>query len=142
MGYQELGILRPDLVLFLDVPPDISRKLNRQKSDRKYLKGMKQDIAERRRDHQLAAYKSYLNEVRLNDWWLKIRCLTNDKLELAAAVHHRIWNKLSGLEGQIILNAPPVFLPPDRDLQLLPQEFRHMILGIPRRSYFRRRPGR
>jgi len=100
MGYQELGILRPDLVLFLDVPPDISRKLNRQKSDRKYLKGMKQDIAERRRDHQLAAYKSYLNEVRLNDWWLKIRCLTNDKLELAAAVHHRIWNKLSPLLPQ------------------------------------------
>jgi hypothetical protein len=61
------------------------------------LKGRKQDIAERHRAHQFSAYKSYLDEVRLNDWWLKIRCLTNGKLDSAAAIHRRIWDKLSPL---------------------------------------------
>ena len=91
MGYEELGILRPDLVLFLDVPPQISLKLNNAKSARQYLKGKKQDIAERHRDHQLAAYKSYLEEVRLNDYWIKIRCLTNEKLDSAQKIHQRTW---------------------------------------------------
>lgn len=95
MGYDELGILRPDLVLFLDVPPKISLKLNKTKSAREYLKGRKRDIAERHRDHQLSAYKSYLDEVRLNDWWLKIRCLTHEKLDSAETIHRRIWNELS-----------------------------------------------
>lgn len=95
MGYDELGILRPDLVLFLDVPPQISLKLNKNKSSREYLKGRKMDIAERHRDHQLSAYKSYLEEVRLNDWWIKISCLTNGKLDSAETIHRRIWDKLS-----------------------------------------------
>lgn len=95
IGYDELGILRPDLVLFLDVPPQISMKLNKTKNVREYLKGKKEDIAERHRDHQLAAYKSYLNEVRLNDWWVKIRCLTHGKLDSPVVIHRRIWDKLS-----------------------------------------------
>lgn len=94
MGYDELGILRPDLVLFLDVPPKISLKLNKTKTAREYLKGKKQDIAESHRDHQLAAYKSYLTEVRLNNWWLKIRCLTRGQLDSPTAIHRRIWDKL------------------------------------------------
>ena len=91
MGYQELGILRPDLVLFLDVPPKISLKLNKTKSAREYLKGRKQDIAKRHRDHQFAAYKSYLDEVRLNDWWTKVKCVSKGKLDPAQKIHQRIW---------------------------------------------------
>lgn len=94
MGYDELGILRPDLVLFLDVPPEISLKLNKTKTAREYLKGRKQDIAERHRDHQFSSYQSYLAEVRLNDWWQKIRCLTGGKIDSPAVIHRRIWDKL------------------------------------------------
>ncbi|MBI5356082.1 hypothetical protein HZB78_00520 [Candidatus Collierbacteria bacterium] len=94
MGYEELGILRPDLVLFLDVPPNISAKLNRQKLDRKYLKGKKQDIAERHKHHQLAAYKSYLDEVRRNDWWAKVKCVSKTKLDSPQLIHQRIWKKV------------------------------------------------
>jgi len=92
MGYKELGILQPDLVLFLDVPPKISLKLNKTKSVRKYLKGRKQDIAERHKYHQLSAYKSYLNEISLSGWWLKIRCLTNGKLDPSEIINSRIFN--------------------------------------------------
>jgi dTMP kinase len=91
MGYEELGILRPDLVLFLDVPPQISLKLNKTKPAREYLKGKKQDIAERRRDHQFAAYKSYLSEVRLNDWWIKVKCVSKGKLDSPEVIHQRVW---------------------------------------------------
>jgi len=94
MGYEELGILRPDLVLFLDVPPKISLKLNKTKSDREYLKGRKQDIAERHHHHQFSAYKSYINEVYLNDWWYKIRCLTKGKLDQAEIINNRIFRQV------------------------------------------------
>lgn len=95
IGYEELGILRPDLVLFLDVPPKISLKLNKTKTAREYLKGRKQDIAERHRHHQFSAYKSYLNEVHLNDWWVKVKCVTKGKLESPEEIHKKIWNKVS-----------------------------------------------
>ena len=95
IGYEELGIFRPDLVLFLDVPPVVSQKLNRQKSSRQYLKGKKQDIAERHQGHQFAAYKNYLEEVRLNDWWVKVKCVSRGKLASPEAIHKKIWKKVS-----------------------------------------------
>ena len=94
MGYEELGILRPNLVLFLDVPPQISLKLNKAKSIRQYLKGKKQDIAERDREHQLAAYKSYLDEVHRNDWWVKIKCVSKGKLDSPEVIHQKVWKKV------------------------------------------------
>lgn len=90
MGYKELGILRPDLVVFLDVPPKISMKLNRKKTDRQYLKGKKQDIAEKNWGHQYSSYKSYLTEVKLNDWWIKVKCVSKGKLNSPEEIHNKI----------------------------------------------------
>lgn len=90
MGYRELGILKPDVATFFDVPPAITRKLNRKKERRTYLQGKKEDIAERNWEHQKRAYRAYLHEVRLNDWWVKIRCMTKGKLDPPDVIHKRV----------------------------------------------------
>lgn len=90
MGYQELGILRPDLVVFLDVPPQISKKLIRQKPQRGYLGKRKRDIAERDGPHQTASYRCYLEEVSRNDWWVAVKCIDGRVLDSADAIHERI----------------------------------------------------
>lgn len=77
MGWEELGILKPDLVIFLDRPPLDSIRLNRHKDERKYIKGRKRDIAERDYGHQDRAYREYLRTVNDNrGWWVPVRCPT------------------------------------------------------------------
>lgn len=66
MGWDELGIIKPDLVLFLDRSPRDSTRLNRQKELRKYIKGRKRDIHERDFNHQVNAYKEYRRTVKDN----------------------------------------------------------------------------
>ncbi|MGA3292255.1 MAG: thymidylate kinase [Candidatus Microgenomates bacterium] len=77
MGWDELGLLKPDLVLFLDRSPVDSSKLNKTKNDRAYIKGKKRDIAERDFSHQLNSYREYLRTVKDNSgWWMSIPCVT------------------------------------------------------------------
>jgi len=94
-GYKELGIIKPDLVIFLDVPPKISLKLIKEKRGRAYLKGKKKDAAERNRKHQLEAYKEYLFTIRNNSFWTKARCTTKSKIDLPEIIHERVWKKVS-----------------------------------------------
>lgn len=94
MGYQELGILKPDLILFLDVPPRIAKKLNCQKDGRAYLKDQKQDIAERDLKHQEASYREYLRHVKLYPEWTRVRCTTKGKLDSIDKIHQRVWNSI------------------------------------------------
>jgi len=91
MGYEELGILKPDLILFLDVPPEIGRRLNKKKEMRKYLNGRKADIHERSGNHQLDAYGEYQRHVRLYKEWVKINCVRRRKLLSIEEIHEKIW---------------------------------------------------
>ncbi len=90
-GYDELKILRPDLVLFLDVSAKSSKKLNTKKSDRKYLNGRKQDEAEKDFKHQRDSYKEYVYTTKTNSNWKKIKAETKGKIDTAQMIHDRIW---------------------------------------------------
>ncbi len=94
-GYDDLGIMRPDLVVFLDVPPDISKKLNLQKTERLYLKGRKRDLAERSWRHQELAYREYLRTVNDNTWWVNVRCTSRGKIDSIETINERIWSIVS-----------------------------------------------
>src|SRR3990172_528872 len=91
MGYKELGILKPDLVVFLDVPWQIGRKLIEKKKARLYLKGRKKDLAENDMEHQKSAYKEYLYTVSHHREWLKIRCMSGGELDTPEVIHKRVW---------------------------------------------------
>jgi len=90
-GYKKLGIIKPDLVLFLDVDPVIAYTLNKNKKSRKYLDGKNEDEAEKRLDHQQAAYKEYLKTSKHFRYWKVIKCMTNDKIDKPMIIHDRIW---------------------------------------------------
>lgn len=79
-AYNELKILEPDLVVFLDRSPVDSMRLNRKKASRKYLGRKKKDIAEKDRGHQEAAYREYLRETARNKNWVSVSCKTDQPL--------------------------------------------------------------
>ena len=93
-GYKELGLLKPDLVLFLDVNPKIAKKLNQFKKGRLYLKGKKNDLAEKDFEHQKAAYSEYIYSVNNFDYWKRVRCTTNGFIETPEVIHARLWNRV------------------------------------------------
>ncbi len=91
-GYGHLGILEPDLVLFLKVKPRIAFELNKNKKHRKYLKGRSEDEAEKRLYHQEAAYKEYLKTAKQFKYWRIIKCMTGKKIDPPGIIHEKIWN--------------------------------------------------
>jgi dTMP kinase len=94
MGYNSLGLKTPDLVLFLDVPVSITKKLIKNKSDRKYLNGRKKDYAEKNWKHQESSYKEYVYMTKNDKIWKRIKCVTKDNLDLPEEIHKRIWKEV------------------------------------------------
>jgi dTMP kinase len=93
-GYDDLGILKPDLVLFLDVHPKIARELNKQKQGREYLGGEREDLAEKDYEHQVATYNEYLHMVECQDEWVRVMCVTQGGLDDEEVIHQRVWNEI------------------------------------------------
>jgi len=91
-GYKHLRLLKPDLVLFLDVEPRIAVLMNKTKRDRKYLKGEKEDEAEKRFYHQKSAYREYLKTVKQFKYWTRVKCMTGRKIDTPKKIHARIWS--------------------------------------------------
>lgn len=95
LGYEELGLMEPDLVVFLDVPPKISFNLNKKKSNRGYLKGRKVDSAEKNWKHQECSYKEYLRTVNAYNYWKRIKCVTGGKIDSPEIIHKKVWEVVS-----------------------------------------------
>ena len=90
-GYNELKILKPDLVVFLNVNPMLAKKLIKKKKPRAYLKGRKTDIAERIGGHQEDAYREYLYTVKHNSNWVGVNCISGGAIDSTSNVHDRVW---------------------------------------------------
>ena len=97
LGYKELGIIKPDLVLFLNVSPDITKKLIKTKKDRGYLNGRKKDNAEKNWKHQWASYKEYLHMTKSQKSWVAIKCMQDKSLDTPQVIHERIWKEVAKL---------------------------------------------
>lgn len=94
-GYKHLGMLEPDLVVFLDVKPEMTVILNKLKKNRKYLKGKVEDEAEKRLYHQQAAYKEYLKTAKDFKYWRVIKCIKGGKLDSPEVIHEKVWRLVS-----------------------------------------------
>lgn len=83
MEFDVLEIPKPDLVLFLDVAPSITRKLMIARGNR--------DMHETNFRHQQQAYKMCQYLSRTYTHWKRIPCLQNGKLLPQEVIHDRVW---------------------------------------------------
>ena len=87
--YEIFGMPRPDMTIYLDVPPDESQKLL------EYVVGLGAkvvDVAEQDRLHQVkvAHCAQYLSSSR--DRWLTVQCLKDGQLRTREEIHEEVYN--------------------------------------------------
>ena len=91
VGWDHLGILKPDLVIVLSVDPKIAMQLVKKKGERGYTKGSVPDLVEQDLNYQTEAAKEYLYMCKNNDDWILVNCLNNnnkilDREEISAKI--------------------------------------------------------
>lgn len=91
LEFNKLRLPKPNKILFLDVPVEISIKLARERKDLK--NGQEKDIQEKDDNHLINAYKrgKYVAK-KLN--WLVIDCSKNDNIKSIDEIHEDILTKL------------------------------------------------
>ncbi len=95
MEFKVFKIPKPDIVIFLDVPPQITKKLMAgNKKIRKYIKNGKKDKVEKDRDYQESAHRQILNLVGKHKSWIKINCLKKGKLLKPEEISGLVWEKI------------------------------------------------
>jgi len=87
LEYGEIGLPRPDLVLFLYVPTHIARELNRER-------GQPIDLHEAHASYQAKVSKFYRKLAREQDNWRIIECAPDGKLLEPDQVADLIWQQV------------------------------------------------
>ena len=98
MEYKVFKIPRPDLVIYLDVPFEVSREWLKQKvaqRQKKYLKGRK-DVAEDNLLHLKKSRASALSLVKQNKNWVRIKCCQGMVCLAPEQVHERVLATIQG----------------------------------------------
>lgn len=93
MEYSVFGIPKPSLVIYLDVPFEVSKEWLKQKitqRKKKYLKGRK-DVAEENLAYLKNSRESALMLVKENKNWQKIECCQGMTCLPVEAVHERVF---------------------------------------------------
>lgn len=98
MEHSVFGIPRPDLVIYLDVPFEVSREWLKQKvakRKKRYLKGRK-DVAEDNLLHLKNSRASALSLVKQNENWVRIKCCQGMVCLAPEQVHERVLQIIQG----------------------------------------------
>ena len=95
LEYTELGVVPEDKVICLQIPPVVSQTLIAKKGARRYLKKMKQDIAEQSLAHQKQSADMFARLARTRKHWKLIRCTdAKGKLLPIETIHKKIVQSL------------------------------------------------
>jgi dTMP kinase len=93
----ESRLPQPDIVIFLDMPPEAAAQLITGKGYRKYLRGKKKDIHERDIGYQGKVRKTYLR-IAEKKGWMTIKCAVKKggkwSVKKPAQIHGEIWDKI------------------------------------------------
>ncbi len=93
MEYDVFNLIRPNKVMYLDVPISISLKLLKQAQEKKqYAKNGKKDLVEQSTDYLENARRSALWLARENKNWTRIQCVKNGELRSIEDIHSEIIN--------------------------------------------------
>ncbi len=80
----ESRLPQADIVVYLDMPPEVARRL---KSNRK------KDVYELSLEYQKRVRDMYLHAAKKDDW-IVINCTNGSKLRNPEEIHEEIWNKI------------------------------------------------
>ncbi len=94
MEFSVLKIPKPDAIIFLNVPYDISKKLLKKKISRSYIKKTKCDKVEKNKNYQISSYEQSLNLVKEYNNWIEINCVKNNVLMSPENISDLIWHKV------------------------------------------------
>lgn len=89
LEHEVFGIPRPDLVIFLDLPPERAAELIQRKSARAYT-DRKADIHEVDHDYLRSVHAAYHALSRQSDW-VTISCLRGREVRPLEEIHEEIW---------------------------------------------------
>ncbi len=87
MEFEVLGIPKPDLVLFLDVPPTVTKKLMVSRGAR--------DMHEIDGSYQRKSYNESRELVRRFKHWRRIQCMSGNTLLPSEVIHERAWKEVT-----------------------------------------------
>jgi dTMP kinase len=94
MEYGVFKSPKPELIIFLDVPIDISKALLKTKDavvKKKYLKG-KDDLAEKNRSHLEDSRQSAISLVKKKNNWKQIDCTKNGEIFSKEEIHEKVYD--------------------------------------------------
>lgn len=99
MEYEIMGLPKPDLTLFLNVPPEISYQMieKKDKKARTYVQGSKRDLLESDFEHQKSALKQSLTLLKHDSKWTRIDCAKQNKLLPKEGIAIKIWLQVKKL---------------------------------------------
>jgi thymidylate kinase len=90
-GYDEMKIVKPDLVIVLLVDPPICQENVLKKAQRNYTNGKSMDAAEEDFNHQMESAKEYKKMVEKNPKkWCLVDCCQNGKLLAPEEINQKI----------------------------------------------------
>ena len=91
--YGKLGIPKPDAVVYLCVPPEVSQKMIQHRCDET---GAEKDIHESNKKHLESSYRAALYSAEKLGW-IKIDCSRDGELRTREEIHAEIVERLSDL---------------------------------------------
>lgn len=94
--YDKLGLPKPNLVFFLDLPPALSQKLIEKRdkeSKRSYLHG-KKDVHEANDEFKKNSYEAAVWLAKTQPNWIRIDCEKDGDIKSADEIHKEIYSKL------------------------------------------------
>jgi len=94
MEFEVLKIPRPDTIVYLHVPVEISMELARKRAEEK---GEKPDMAEIDARHQHDTQKSASSIVAENNNWIQIDCSCDGKMLSREEIALKVWDKAKGI---------------------------------------------
>lgn len=98
IGWKEMKILKPDLVIVLLVEPEVSMELVKKKSERNYVGGKGSDLVEKSSEHQQGAYGEYLRMIENDKSWVPINCCREGKLLEIEEINKLVLAEIKKLE--------------------------------------------
>ncbi len=97
MEFKVFKIPKPDMVIFLKVPYEISKKLVMKKIQRAYTNGNKRDMVEKSRSYQEDSYRHSLEMVKKYNNWKEIDCMDGGSLMPPESISLIIWEKVKAV---------------------------------------------
>ncbi len=92
LEYDRLALPKPDLVLFLDMPPEFARKLMQNRAN-KFTGEQQKDIHERDSQHLEKAYQSAMEVASIAGWQV-ISCVRNGEIRSIEEISNEIFEKV------------------------------------------------